>query len=180
MANTEQSRDEKYEGPSKTIEALGKANAVGWGGSLVGFLGGALVASLSTKENSTFAKKGEEFVSWVTRGKLNVSGKNAIIVGMGLVGSQIVHWGSYFLTFGHAKKNAGKGQKQFERIKQERDAAKQELEAVKSELDVIAQEKQGQHANDDTGMLDRSEAPTRHVHAGVVEAGKDAAAEIAR
>jgi hypothetical protein len=171
MANTEQSSDEKYEGPSKTIETLGKGNAVGWAGSIIGAIVGAVVGMVSSSHADAITK-------WFKNLKIsNTTEKTAIVIGSALVFSQIGHWISYAIGLRHGHKHAGKGQKQFERIKQERDAAKQELEAVKSELDATAQE---HHAKDDAGTLDRAEMPSSHIHAGVVEAGKDAAAEIAR
>ncbi len=175
MANEQQSNDEKYEGPSKTIETLGKGNAVGWAGSIIGAIVGAVVGMVSSSHAESITK-------WFKSLRIsNTTEKTAIVIGSALVFSQIGHWISYAIGLRHGHKHAGKGQKQFERIKQERDAAKAELEAVKSELEVNHKAEEGAALEPHDSAADREPPPTHHVHAGVVEAGKDvAAAEIAR
>lgn len=162
MTEKTQTADEKYEGPSKTIEVLGKANAVGWGGSFAGLIGGGLIAALSTKEHEGMAKKGDAFIKLISNGKWSISGKWPIIIGSALVGSQLVHWASYILALGHAKPRAGKGQKQFERIKQERDALKAELESIKQERETQI----GREADD---SVEHGDKPASTIHAAAVE-----------
>ncbi len=136
MANEKHINDEKYAGPSKTIEVLGKGNAASWMGSISGLVIGGVAAALSTKENSTMAIKGKEFVTWVSHGRINISGKWPVIIGSALLGSQLAHWVTYFIGMGHAARNSGKGQEQFERMKVERRKLKAEIELLKAERDA--------------------------------------------
>ncbi len=166
--------DDKYEGPSKWIEALGRANAIGWAGSLAGLIGGGIFAAVSTKENSELAQKGADLIKWASRGRLHISGKWPVIVGGGLLGSQIVHWTGYFLAFAHAKHKAGKGEEQFMRIKAQRDEARGQIAALKEERDALRSE-----YTEHFKSAHMDEAPQPIVQASSVEASKEQAAQEA-
>jgi len=178
MSNKLQTSDEQYEGPSKAVEVLGRSNAFGWAGSLIGLLGGGFAAAITNKESG---ERSQALTKWLAGHNIHIGGRTAIIVVSALGSSQACHWIGAAIGARFGLKKAGKGQEQFKRLKQEHDAVKAELEVVKSELDAEHKEtsKAVQEPLDYTA--DRREtAPSHHIRQGVVEAEKEVPAQLAR
>ena len=122
--------DTKYAGPSKAIEILGRANAYGWIGWLVGAAAGGIAAAISTKTEGPGTKAATEFLSKVG---IRVNGKWAVIAGTALVTSQALHYVGVAIGLRVGAMHAGTGQAQFERITARCGMLKEELAELKAE-----------------------------------------------
>lgn len=127
--------DEKYEGPSKTIIALGKAKAYGWIGSAIGAIGGAFAAGAAVKEEGKMVRKAKTLAEDVG---MHIEGKTALRAGGAFLGWMIGHYVGMVYGLNRGLEGAGRGKEQFDKIKSQRDKARSELKEHKEhEKDAV-------------------------------------------
>jgi hypothetical protein len=122
--------DTKYAGPSKAIEILGRGHAYGWIGSVVGLIGGAGVAAVSTREPGEFTHK---TTAALKKFGLKVDGKWAMVAAGALAGWQVMHYVSLLVGMRVAANQVGAGEEQFKRLSSKCKSLEAELNSVKTE-----------------------------------------------
>lgn len=121
--------DEKYEGPTKTTIALGKAKMFGWLGTFTGLVVGAIAAGAIAPENGRWVKKGKDFFSEFLN--IEVEGKNAVRAGGAFLGSFVGHYIGVLFGVHRGLQGAGRGKEQFELVKKQRNEARAEVRTLK-------------------------------------------------